>query len=369
MTNSRHDAMRMDIGRLRFDYGVHEGEVAPSSPLMASPLASPISSPKRGYNAPALTLGAGIQDTPDLTSGSPPSSPLRGSPPTYHAASASPPRSASIHSSASPVHHLQGRFPTSSISPTMAARGSGGTPTHRGGTSTLLENPGFLDWLFLALGTPHEDLDRITKLEAMLGHLQQLGAATIVLTNGFAPDVACALRNLGLAQYFVTVCDTRGTAVCDPGAPSAKEERVHVGGGMGRRYSKSSFVSGCVFRPEEAGRLFKASEISHVVYVDDDAEPLEPSRSQTIRLPKEGPGITDAVIGQVLTAATEATSQANHGQVLVAFDFDCTLSARHMFKAMHQPSSHWAREWDAFNARAGGEQAQRTSGDVAEKPI
>lgn len=338
MPSSRHDAMRMDIGRLRYEYGDRE-DLAPSSPL-ASPVRTSLTSGTERFGTPShLSLGTtGLEES----AASPPGSPIF-DPVGYRA---------SIHTPHAKTVSPSGRL----LGPPSGSSSEVGQ---------LLDNRHFLDWLFLGLGSRSEDHKRLRTLEAMLDKLQDLKAVCIVLTNGFAADATRALRNLCLAQYFTAVCDTRGSIVRDPSSASAKPDAVHIsGGGHGGRYSKRDFVSGGVFQPDSSMRWF-GQPIQRVVYVDDDPEPLDPQRCHTIRLPKEGSGISGDTVFAILNAA-EACQQG--GQTLVIFDFDCTLSSRHMFKAMHQPTSKWAREWDAYAASQGVRTASRGGAvDITEK--
>jgi len=113
----------------------------------------------------------------------------------------------------------------------------------------------------------------------MLQGTQDVNAVNIVLTNGFAADASRALRNVGLAQYFAAVCDTRGNVVRNPSEEGAKPEHLSVdGAGIGGRYSKTSFIASCCFKPAEASRLFGVNGLEHVVYVDDDPELFNPPR-------------------------------------------------------------------------------------------
>lgn len=236
---------------------------------------------------------------------------------------------------------------------------------------SLLDDQRFLKWLFLNLGSPQSDLARVDVLDEMLRTTLQLKALNIVLTNGFAADAAQALRNIGLAQHFTAVCDTRGSIVRNPSSPGSQPEKVNISGSGGRgRYSKSTFVSGCVFSAEQAITWFGVSAVKHLVYVDDDPEPLDTARTTTIRLPKEGSGLDRGSAAAVVEATGDAVQHA--GPVIVAFDFDCTLSARHMFKAMHQPTSSWGHAWDRYAASEGSIQGRLAGGSddhISEKPF
>ena len=82
---------------------------------------------------------------------------------------------------------------------------------------------------------------------------------------------------------------------------------------------------------------------------------------RTIRLPKEGSGLT-ADIAHTVVATTKEAHRVK-GQVLVVFDFDCTLSGRHMFKSMYQPMSHWATSWDQYAQSHDGAVAAERKGE------
>jgi len=47
-------------------------------------------------------------------------------------------------------------------------------------------------------------------------------------------------------------------------------------------------------------------------------------------------------------------------EVLCIFDFDCTLSRMHMFKAMHQSDSKWRKGWNDFMSS----RSKKHKGDV-----
>jgi len=345
LTPSRHDAMRMDIGRLWYEYGDRD-DLAPSSPLASPVRTSLASAGAERFGTPShLSLStAGLEES----AASPPGSPIF-DPVGYRA---------SIHTPYKKTVSPSGRL----LAP------SSSSPSEVG---QLLDNRCFLEWLFLGLGSTYEDHKRLRTLEAMLDKLKHLNVVCIVLTNGFAADATRALRNLHLAQYFAAVADTRGSLVRDPASASAKPEAVAIPGAgpsTAARYSKRDFVSGGVFHSESCRQWFgQVTPMQRVVYVDDDPEPLDPQRCHTIRLPKEGSGISGDTVFAILNAA-EACQQG--GQTLVVFDFDCTLSSRHMFKAMHQPTSKWAREWDAYAASHGVRTSSRGGAvDITEKDV
>jgi len=260
------------------------------------------------------------------------------------------------------------RYPTSSVSPTLMHPGA----SMARNAGELLDDDRFLKWLFTGEGGAQNNAGRIEALDEMLTTTAGLSATNIVLTNGFAADASRALRNLGLAHHFAAVCDTRGGVVQGPESAHAQSQTIHIAGGAGGRYSKTMFVDGCLFQPAQTQRFLNIPHVARVVYVDDDPERLDPSTSTTIRLPKEGSGIGSEAASMVVEATTEAAQQG--GQVLVVFDFDCTLSMKHMFKAMHQPISTWAREWDGVAATLGSPAQAYDRGSpsqdfVEEKPI
>lgn len=48
---------------------------------------------------------------------------------------------------------------------------------------------------------------------------------------------------------------------------------------------------------------------------------------------------------QVLKLAAAATEASPEHEICVIYDFDCTLSSQHMFKALYQSQSRWAQDW------------------------
>merc|ERR1712072_728747 len=93
-----------------------------------------------------------------------------------------------------------------------------------------LDNPEFVGWLM-------GPAERIAGLREHLQGVHDSKARCIVLTNGFAKDATFVLKQIGLANFFSAVCDTRGTVVVDPdGAQSEMEIEDGV------RYSKEQFM-------------------------------------------------------------------------------------------------------------------------------
>jgi len=84
--------------------------------------------------------------------------------------------------------------------------------------------------------------------------------------------------------------------------------------------------------------------VSHIIYIDDNLEVTEMENVQTVELPCEGHGLKAKHFEQILAKLDHAGQEP--GQVLFVFDFDCTISMYHMFKAMHMESSSWRRKWE-----------------------
>eukprot|EP00656_Telonema_subtile_P053916 TRINITY_DN7901_c0_g1_i1.p1 TRINITY_DN7901_c0_g1~~TRINITY_DN7901_c0_g1_i1.p1 ORF type:complete len:224 (-),score=64.03 TRINITY_DN7901_c0_g1_i1:71-742(-) len=117
-----------------------------------------------------------------------------------------------------------------------------------------------------------------------------------------------------------------------PGMPGKEDERpkslhkpfVMAQMLMGRTWSKDCF-----------GRVQK------IVYLDDNIEESKgEERVVTIALEKEGSGLQKEHFETILELASDAA-----GCVCV-FDFDCTLSSHHMYKAMHFEKSTARKHWN-----------------------
>ena len=50
-----------------------------------------------------------------------------------------------------------------------------------------------------------------------------------------------------------------------------------------------------------------------------------------------------------VTELREAALARGDSCVCTVYDFDCTLSMKHMWKTMQQPDSKWAHEWTAYS--------------------
>ena len=189
-----------------------------------------------------------------------------------------------------------------------------------------------------------------------------------MLTNGFAEEATRVLQSLGLAKYFEAVCDTRGSIVRGPGTAEADVIEIEDG----NRYSKEEFMETYVLNPEMASELYGVGGmgIDHIVYIDDDPEEELEGRGEVdiVGLPKEGRSLTKNDFAQVEEHVAKAMSTKGRKSLMCIFDFDCTLSRYHMFKALHQSSSKWRQGWDAFNAeRKSGKEALSPGGAVAQR--
>lgn len=204
-------------------------------------------------------------------------------------------------------------------------------------SAPTLDNPLFIAWLF-------GDVERMDMLRE---GLTSLGSCTnIVLTNGYAQNATRVLQNIGLAKYFKAVCDTRGGIVLRPSSADAEMMEIEDGD----RYSKEHFMDTYVFNPEVSNELYQMDYIDHVVYVDDDPEAGLWGRADVdvIELPKEGRSLQAADMAQASQLVEAAKRDKGRKQVVCVFDFDCTLSMMHMFKAMHQKQSRWRKGWTTW---------------------
>lgn len=162
-----------------------------------------------------------------------------------------------------------------------------------------------------------------------------------VLTNGRAPHVHQALEQVGLSSAFFAIVDTSGLAVVH-----GKEIKVD---GLGPRYDKGSYVKH-VLMPK-----YMSQGGGHVVYVDDSVEfrsmPAHLGTCDVVELKREGSGVDEALL-QTVNHLRDVALAKGSASVCMVYDFDCTISERHMWKAMHQPNSHWARNWANFKDAA-----------------
>lgn len=191
----------------------------------------------------------------------------------------------------------------------------------------------FTRWLF---GGP----SRIAMLKEFL-FAPRNGCFNIVLTNGFAQHAQLALNCVGLDSAFRAIVDTRGVALVG-------EDLLEINGQV--RYDKSVFVRDFVFdKGTAASSGLSELGIDHVIYVDDSVESAFVNSDlggpvDVVQLPKEGEGLTSALLSQVARLCKTAGSKTK-SSVCVVYDFDCTLSHKHMFKSICQPKSHWAKQW------------------------
>jgi len=192
----------------------------------------------------------------------------------------------------------------------------------------------FMRWVF-------GDEQRISLLkEQLLGTPQDARCFNIVLTNGCAPHVQQALDYVGLSPAFSSIVDTGGIAMID-----GKETKV----ALGARYNKGEYVQR-VLMPKHmpTGR-------AHVIYVDDSIEfrsvPAHLGSCDVVELKREGLGLDKELFDTVNDLRENALAK-EAASVCVVYDFDCTLSMKHMWKAMHQPNSQWASEWARYKTAA-----------------
>ena len=84
---------------------------------------------------------------------------------------------------------------------------------------------------------------------------------------------------------------------------------------------------------------------------------------EVLELPKEGQGLTTAMLSQIASMRETARGAADGGLCCCIFDFDCTLSSMHLFKTFYSSKSSWAKEWQALDE----ELASHQGADVEEK--
>eukprot|EP00658_Telonema_sp_P-2_P038254 TRINITY_DN27483_c0_g1_i2.p1 TRINITY_DN27483_c0_g1~~TRINITY_DN27483_c0_g1_i2.p1 ORF type:complete len:178 (+),score=24.70 TRINITY_DN27483_c0_g1_i2:185-718(+) len=170
---------------------------------------------------------------------------------------------------------------------------------------------------------------------------------------------------------FRAVVDTRGGAWVRGawGSMAALELEGVCNKG---RYDKWQFAQEYVVdreRSRETG--ISKPGVAHVIYVDDSVDGLLKQQVlevpvDVVELPREGDGLTPEILAQVKQCYSAAALQDSEAEVCVIYDFDCTLSAQHMFKTFYQSSSRWAQAWKQHgNATHHGPEVQQ---HVAEKP-
>ena len=166
------------------------------------------------------------------------------------------------------------------------------------------------------------------------------------------------------------------------------DQQLEINGG--ERYDKSEFVqvskspnlrSRCQYRwwsqdfifdsEVAAGSGLSECGIDHVIYVvsisthqvsvmscavvqDDSVESAFVNADlggtiDVVQLPKEGAGLTSALLSQVARLCKTAGAKTKTS-VCVVYDFDCTLSEKHMFKSICQTKSTWAKQWQKYCA-------------------
>eukprot|EP00656_Telonema_subtile_P017880 TRINITY_DN19640_c0_g1_i2.p1 TRINITY_DN19640_c0_g1~~TRINITY_DN19640_c0_g1_i2.p1 ORF type:complete len:300 (+),score=84.87 TRINITY_DN19640_c0_g1_i2:195-1094(+) len=178
---------------------------------------------------------------------------------------------------------------------------------------------------------------------------QPASSFNIVLTNGFADNVIVALDAIGLTHAFRAIVDTRGGLLKVGDPPEVvllDEEHREIS-----QYGKHEFANGYIFDRERSARTGISNQgVARVIYVDDSVESQFSSGdldgpADVVELPKEGCGLNSELCAQVLLLAEQASSSLEGGELCMIYDFDCTLTTHHMFKALYQSKSRWAVEW------------------------
>eukprot|EP00658_Telonema_sp_P-2_P035953 TRINITY_DN26083_c0_g2_i1.p1 TRINITY_DN26083_c0_g2~~TRINITY_DN26083_c0_g2_i1.p1 ORF type:complete len:458 (-),score=74.71 TRINITY_DN26083_c0_g2_i1:165-1538(-) len=212
-----------------------------------------------------------------------------------------------------------------------------------------VENKAFLFWIM-------GGSDRIDMIKRNLAQLKRSGAHCMVLTNGFDDDVHKALSGVGLDTFFEAICGTQPLSVGGGHITFLSgpvQERVPLPGWVQNKRVTERYDKPFVMNQMLAGRntpswvqdTFGCS-VERIVYVDDNAEKCRDHRLASVALEKEGPGMMQSDFDQVQALVDQSSGLA--GAVCVVFDFDCTLSTIHMYKAMNNPQSSWRRRWNKW---------------------
>lgn len=142
---------------------------------------------------------------------------------------------------------------------------------------------------------------------------------SLILTRGMATHVREALDDSKFTQYFTHIVDTFGTNFTR--APDGKwQEAPKIPLRGGREILKDEYIRDYVHG-------------SVIIYVDDSPETAAlPDHVELIRLQKEALG---GIFNEDNKVALERlqTLLANHPDAVVVWDFDCTLTARHLYKS------------------------------------
>lgn len=213
------------------------------------------------------------------------------------------------------------------------------------------ENTAFVSWVM-------GGQERISMLKHNLNKVRQMGAHCMVLTNGFDDDVHQALSAVGIVDNFSVICSTQPLSsggghiyfLC-----GKIKERVPL---PGWQHGKGRFDKPFVINQILAGRSNPSwvqdvfgGPVDSVIYIDDHVERCGDTRVTSLKLEKEGSGLSQAYFNQIFGMIEGDSSGRFHGGnlgVVCVFDFDCTLSREHMYKAMNEPSSSWRVKWNRF---------------------
>jgi hypothetical protein len=148
----------------------------------------------------------------------------------------------------------------------------------------------------------------------------------IILTNGYADNVYKILKALGLEIHFYAIIDTRGTMIIKPYSRYPRFININ------NYHSKSEFVFKYVINKSS----FFWGKISEkpfdILYIDDNPEIFRDKNIDVIRLPFEGNGMNKELFESVYEKLNLMTD--SNKEKLVIWDFDCTLTQRHMYKSM-----------------------------------
>ena len=201
-----------------------------------------------------------------------------------------------------------------------------------------MEN-GFNEWVF-------GGEKRILMLKSYLKKLEKMAYSMIVLTNGIADDVHKILNELDLLAYFYIIADTRGKMIVesDKIGINNKYRLINSRCSINGLYNKENFINNFLKNPYKC--VWEKNSIidnMHIIYLDDNPEMASNSFVSTIPLQFEGDGIDEEILKTIIQDVD--LIKKNGKNVTIVWDFDCTLTHKHMFKSMRQPHSKWAIEW------------------------
>ena len=181
--------------------------------------------------------------------------------------------------------------------------------------------------------------DRIQMISDNLNKIKQSNCLDmIVLTNGIAEHALYMLKCHNLENYFSIVADTRGTIISDVG--TIVEKKIHTDRKV---YDKQYFIDKYIRNTSsELWNTIKSNRDKfHMLYIDDNPEINHNIDIDVIPLPSEWKGITS----QQFQIISDKMNNIKDKNIIAIWDFDCTLTENHMFKAMWQINSQWHKEW------------------------